>query len=128
MWQHEMDLQRVTLHISLPAWMAGSSSAGFRTGETRPSQNGVWSPRPAGVSVQPIPLNAPFKSQHSFALRDEGCGCKGPGSGVLFNLLVKASDGFFAPSEASEIMKSIGEAIQYLHSINIAHRDVKVPP
>lgn len=32
------------------------------------------------------------------------------------------------PAEASEIMKSIGEAIQYLHSINIAHRDVKVPP
>ncbi|KAI1231051.1 hypothetical protein IHE44_0008496, partial [Lamprotornis superbus] len=43
----------------------------------------------------------------------------------LFNLLVKAPDGFFAASEASEIMKSIGEAIQYLHSINIAHRDVK---
>ena len=32
------------------------------------------------------------------------------------------------PAEASEIMKSIGEAIQYLHSINIAHRDVKVLP
>uniref|UniRef100_A0A8C5TWU8 non-specific serine/threonine protein kinase n=1 Tax=Malurus cyaneus samueli TaxID=2593467 RepID=A0A8C5TWU8_9PASS len=44
---------------------------------------------------------------------------------ALFNLPGKASDGFFAASEASEIMKSIGEAIQYLHSINIAHRDVK---
>lgn len=31
---------------------------------------------------------------------------------------------FFA--EASDIMKSIGEAIQFLHAINIAHRDVKV--
>ncbi|NXL21353.1 MAPK2 kinase, partial [Setophaga kirtlandii] len=48
-----------------------------------------------------------------------------PGSSALFNLLLKASHGFFAASEASEIMKSIGEAIQYLHSINIAHRDVK---
>lgn len=28
--------------------------------------------------------------------------------------------------EASEIMRSIGEAIQALHAINIAHRDVKV--
>lgn len=28
--------------------------------------------------------------------------------------------------EASDIMKSIGEAIQFLHAINIAHRDVKV--
>uniref|UniRef100_A0A8C5E288 non-specific serine/threonine protein kinase n=1 Tax=Gouania willdenowi TaxID=441366 RepID=A0A8C5E288_GOUWI len=27
--------------------------------------------------------------------------------------------------EASDIMKSIGEAIQYLHAVNIAHRDVK---
>ena len=29
-------------------------------------------------------------------------------------------------SEASDIMKNIGEAIQFLHAINIAHRDVKV--
>lgn len=28
--------------------------------------------------------------------------------------------------EASEIMRDIGTAIQYLHSMNIAHRDVKV--
>lgn len=39
------------------------------------------------------------------------------------------TDGFF-PSyfikEASDIMKSIGEAILFLHSVNIAHRDVKV--
>lgn len=39
------------------------------------------------------------------------------------------SSGFpLLSAEASEIMKSIGEAIQYLHSINIAHRDVKVTP
>lgn len=30
--------------------------------------------------------------------------------------------------EASDIMKSIGEAIQYLHAIDIAHRDIKVKP
>lgn len=37
--------------------------------------------------------------------------------------------GFFSSyfiKEASDIMKSIGEAILFLHSINIAHRDVKV--
>lgn len=28
--------------------------------------------------------------------------------------------------EASGIMKNIGEAIQFLHAVNIAHRDVKV--
>lgn len=28
--------------------------------------------------------------------------------------------------EASGIMKNIGESIQFLHAINIAHRDVKV--
>lgn len=28
--------------------------------------------------------------------------------------------------EASEIMRDIGTAIQYLHAMNIAHRDVKV--
>lgn len=28
--------------------------------------------------------------------------------------------------EASDIMKSIGEAIEFLHAVNIAHRDVKV--
>uniref|UniRef100_A0A672N7H7 non-specific serine/threonine protein kinase n=1 Tax=Sinocyclocheilus grahami TaxID=75366 RepID=A0A672N7H7_SINGR len=34
-------------------------------------------------------------------------------------------DQAFTEREASDIMKSIGEAIQYLHAINIAHRDVK---
>ncbi|XP_029292373.1 MAP kinase-activated protein kinase 2-like isoform X2 [Cottoperca gobio] len=31
----------------------------------------------------------------------------------------------FTEREASDIMKSIGEAINFLHSINIAHRDIK---
>lgn len=30
------------------------------------------------------------------------------------------------PAEASEIMRDIGTAIQYLHNMNIAHRDIKV--
>lgn len=51
------------------------------------------------------------------------------GHSCLFcSLLVKSFNGivflFFA--EASDIMKSIGEAIQFLHAVNIAHRDVKV--
>ncbi len=28
--------------------------------------------------------------------------------------------------EASEIMRNIGEAVEFLHGINIAHRDLKV--
>ncbi|XP_057243978.1 MAP kinase-activated protein kinase 2-like [Malurus melanocephalus] len=48
--------------------------------------------------------------------------------GELFSRIQDRGDQAFTEREASEIMKSIGEAIQYLHSINIAHRDVKVPP
>ncbi|KAI6072696.1 MAP kinase-activated protein kinase 2 [Aix galericulata] len=47
--------------------------------------------------------------------------------GELFSRIQDRGDQAFTEREASEIMKSIGEAIQYLHSINIAHRDVKVP-
>ncbi|XP_054377786.1 MAP kinase-activated protein kinase 2 isoform X1 [Pongo abelii] len=45
--------------------------------------------------------------------------------GELFSRIQDRGDQAFTEREASEIMKSIGEAIQYLHSINIAHRDVK---
>ncbi|NWQ84304.1 MAPK2 kinase, partial [Columbina picui] len=52
--------------------------------------------------------------------------------GELFSRIQDRGDQAFtergtepAGTWASEIMKSIGEAIQYLHSINIAHRDVK---
>ncbi|XP_075471301.1 MAP kinase-activated protein kinase 2 isoform X1 [Ascaphus truei] len=45
--------------------------------------------------------------------------------GELFSRIQDRGDQAFTQREASDIMKSIGEAIQYLHSINIAHRDVK---
>ncbi|XP_057364020.1 MAP kinase-activated protein kinase 2 isoform X2 [Manis pentadactyla] len=45
--------------------------------------------------------------------------------GELFSRIQDRGDQAFTEREASEIMKSIGEAIQYLHSVNIAHRDVK---
>ncbi|KAG2467922.1 MAP kinase-activated protein kinase 2 [Polypterus senegalus] len=46
-------------------------------------------------------------------------------AGELFSRIQDRGDQAFTEREASEIMKSIGEAIQFLHSINIAHRDVK---
>ncbi|KAI1892449.1 hypothetical protein AGOR_G00133480 [Albula goreensis] len=46
--------------------------------------------------------------------------------GELFSRIQDRGDQAFTEREASDIMKSIGEAIQFLHAINIAHRDVKV--
>ncbi|XP_054883283.1 MAP kinase-activated protein kinase 2 [Poeciliopsis prolifica] len=45
--------------------------------------------------------------------------------GELFSRIQDRGDQAFTEKEASDIMKSIGEAIQFLHAINIAHRDVK---
>ncbi|XP_035517552.1 MAP kinase-activated protein kinase 2 [Morone saxatilis] len=45
--------------------------------------------------------------------------------GELFSRIQDRGDQAFTEREASDIMKSIGEAIQLLHAINIAHRDVK---
>ncbi|XP_059571368.1 MAP kinase-activated protein kinase 3 isoform X3 [Alligator mississippiensis] len=45
--------------------------------------------------------------------------------GELFNRIQERGDQAFTEREASEIMKDIGTAIQYLHAMNIAHRDVK---
>ncbi|XP_061583619.1 MAP kinase-activated protein kinase 2 [Cololabis saira] len=45
--------------------------------------------------------------------------------GELFSRIQDRGDQAFTEKEASDIMKSIGEAIQFLHSVNIAHRDVK---
>ncbi|CAM9360959.1 MAP kinase-activated protein kinase 2-like [Lampetra fluviatilis] len=45
--------------------------------------------------------------------------------GELFNRIQDRGDQAFTEREASEIMRDIGRAIEHLHSINIAHRDVK---
>ncbi|NXP52743.1 MAPK3 kinase, partial [Heliornis fulica] len=45
--------------------------------------------------------------------------------GELFSRIQERGDQAFTEREASEIMRDIGTAIQYLHSMNIAHRDVK---
>ncbi|KAM4769022.1 MAP kinase-activated protein kinase 3 isoform 2-T5 [Cyanocitta cristata] len=45
--------------------------------------------------------------------------------GELFSRIQERGDQAFTEREAAEIMRDIGTAIQYLHSMNIAHRDVK---
>ncbi|XP_039971826.1 MAP kinase-activated protein kinase 2 [Xiphias gladius] len=45
--------------------------------------------------------------------------------GELFSRIQDRGDQAFTEREASDIMKSIGGAIQFLHANNIAHRDVK---
>uniref|UniRef100_A0A3B4Z4U0 non-specific serine/threonine protein kinase n=1 Tax=Stegastes partitus TaxID=144197 RepID=A0A3B4Z4U0_9TELE len=45
--------------------------------------------------------------------------------GELFSHIQDRGNHAFTEREASDIMKSIGEAIHFLHSINIAHRDIK---
>lgn len=46
--------------------------------------------------------------------------------GELFSRIQERGDQAFTEREAAEIMRDIGTAIQFLHSQNIAHRDVKV--
>ncbi|KAG8523935.1 MAP kinase-activated protein kinase 3, partial [Galemys pyrenaicus] len=45
--------------------------------------------------------------------------------GELFSRIQERGDQAFTEREAAEIMRDIGTAIQFLHSQNIAHRDVK---
>ncbi|XP_034552248.1 MAP kinase-activated protein kinase 2-like isoform X3 [Notolabrus celidotus] len=45
--------------------------------------------------------------------------------GELFSHIQDRGYNAFTEREASDIMKSIGEAIHFCHSINIAHRDIK---
>ncbi|RLV82425.1 hypothetical protein DV515_00016661 [Chloebia gouldiae] len=179
--QQQMDPRCVTAAASLPAWMAGSSSAAFRTGETRPSQNGVGSPRPAGLDSSESPAEFCTQGMRDVAARGPAfhvhlriglggifsaapplCpshsspkfapwGCKPligirvggwtvphafpwsfwelqapyPGMGSGRDSVERGISSREKPFDLSQIMKSIGEAIQYLHSINIAHRDVK---
>ncbi|XP_030641118.1 MAP kinase-activated protein kinase 2-like [Chanos chanos] len=45
--------------------------------------------------------------------------------GELFSRIQARGEQAFTEREASDIMRSIGEAIEFLHAINIAHRDLK---
>lgn len=60
-------------------------------------------------------------SDESVGVGHWGCICR-----LVYHSRISSSGFPLLSAEASEIMKSIGEAIQYLHSVNIAHRDVKV--
>uniref|UniRef100_A0A672HXS6 non-specific serine/threonine protein kinase n=1 Tax=Salarias fasciatus TaxID=181472 RepID=A0A672HXS6_SALFA len=45
--------------------------------------------------------------------------------GELFSQIQDRGNRVFTEREASDIMRSVGEAVRFLHSINIAHRDIK---
>lgn len=87
----------ISLWICFPAWREGSCSVAFRPEATRLSQ------REVGHSHQ---ANQPW-----FLC----CFSR------VFHLWARS-----VHSEASEIMHDIGTAIEYLHHLDIAHRDVKV--
>ncbi|EQB77030.1 MAP kinase-activated protein kinase 3-like protein [Camelus ferus] len=53
------------------------------------------------------------------------CGATSMEGGELFSRIQERGDQAFTEREAAEIMRDIGTAIQFLHSQNIAHRDVK---
>lgn len=44
--------------------------------------------------------------------------------GELFDKIVEK--GFYTEKEAQSVVKNVSSALKYLHSINIAHRDLKV--
>lgn len=44
--------------------------------------------------------------------------------GELFERIQKKSS--FTEKEAAQLIKSIASAVQHIHSLNIAHRDLKV--
>ena len=129
-------------------WTAENCSVESRTEETRPSRNevervccgpgwaagqrgsrdllwgGAQARRPACCWALPAPAPRLLGRVGASSPGAPGVGLSNLRTPLVTWLCLPAP---FSPAEASEIMKSIGEAIQYLHSINIAHRDVKVP-
>ncbi|KAK3104002.1 hypothetical protein FSP39_023566 [Pinctada imbricata] len=47
--------------------------------------------------------------------------------GELFNRIQERADSAFTEREAAKVISDIAKAIHYLHSMNIAHRDLKPP-
>lgn len=64
------------------------------------------------------------RAQHNEANAGQLCGRVS--GGELFDRIVEK--GFYTEMDASRLIRQVLDAVNYLHSMGIVHRDLKVPP